>query len=155
MRKDTLLCRLSSSFLICSVQWCNCWYIAIKQMVLLSPVEMSCESKMPDSWRDRMQESTSSRPVVSSSSISFCPSTSNPRQRLCTISESSRVFWSHWICSPVLGFCMPPANPTWYWPSLPSKYHWHIKLYTPGDWYLLNSEKILDVFQFKMVMVMP
>lgn len=61
-------------------------------MVLLSPVEMSCESKMPDSWRDRMQESTSSRPVVSSSSISFCPSTSHQRQRLCTISESSKSF---------------------------------------------------------------
>ncbi|GAA6108469.1 uncharacterized [Tachysurus ichikawai] len=29
---------------------------------------------MPDSCRDLMQESTSSRPVVSSSSMSFCPS---------------------------------------------------------------------------------
>lgn len=49
--------------------------LLIMILLLLSPVEVSCESKMPDSWSDRMQESTSSRPVVSSSSMSFCPST--------------------------------------------------------------------------------
>lgn len=43
-------------------------------LALLSPEDVSCESKMPDSWSDRMQESTSSKPVVSSSSMSFCPS---------------------------------------------------------------------------------
>lgn len=54
--------------------------LSIMTLLLLSPVEVSCESKMPDSWSDRMQESTSSRPVVSSSSMSFCPSTCTQRR---------------------------------------------------------------------------
>lgn len=46
-----------------------------EQQFLLSPAANSWESRMPDSCRDLIQESTSSRPVVSSSSMSFCPST--------------------------------------------------------------------------------
>lgn len=46
---------------------------------LLSPAANSWESRMPDSCRDLMQESTSSSPVVSSSSMSFCPSTHKGR----------------------------------------------------------------------------
>lgn len=45
-----------------------------EEQFLLSPAAKSWESRIPDSCRDLMQESTSSRPVVSSSSMSFCPS---------------------------------------------------------------------------------
>lgn len=37
-------------------------------------------SSIPDSWRERMQESTNSKPVVNSSSISFCPSAVKERR---------------------------------------------------------------------------
>lgn len=39
-------------------------------------------SRIPDSWRERMQESTNSKPVVSSSSMSFCPSAVKEEKRM-------------------------------------------------------------------------
>lgn len=62
-----------------------------EEQFLLSPAANSWESRMPDSCRDLMQESTSSRPVVSSSSMSFCPSMAQDKSR------KLHWFWV-WVC---------------------------------------------------------
>lgn len=52
--------------------WQRCRYVYSR-----SPL-----SRIPDSCRERMQESTNSKPVVSSSSISFCPSAVKKEKRM-------------------------------------------------------------------------
>lgn len=75
-----------------------------EEQVSLSPAENSWESRMPDSCRDLMQESTSSRPVVSSSSMSFCPSMQSTKAQ----DKRKKI---HWLWS-------------WVWTSTKRKRRW-------------------------------
>lgn len=50
-------------------------------------------SSIPDSWRERMQESTSSKPVVNSSSMSFCPSAGKAKRNFKVIKSQP---WARW-----------------------------------------------------------
>lgn len=63
-------------------------------MLILSVHLRSPLSSIPDSWRERMQESTNSKPVVNSSSISFCPSAVEEKER---IRESERDIYMYTI----------------------------------------------------------
>lgn len=64
----------------------------------LSAVVYSWWSKIPDSCRERIHESTSSRPVFSSSSMSFCPSGKNSEEvnHTCTTNTSWSLICHTW-----------------------------------------------------------